>query len=119
MSEKRLLIGQVARRAGLRRSAIRYYESIGLLAEPERVSGRRTYSPDVLRTLSMIGTVQRAGLTLGEIRQLLSTGDASGAVSARLRIIARHKLPELDALIASAVLSRSWLEGSDLLLCDA
>ena len=43
-----LTIGQVARRAGLRDSHIRYYERIGVLPEPQRVSGQRRYTEDVL-----------------------------------------------------------------------
>ena len=46
-----LLICEVARRAGVRPSAIRYYESIGLLPEPQRLSGRRRYPEEILRTL--------------------------------------------------------------------
>jgi MerR family redox-sensitive transcriptional activator SoxR len=104
-----LLIGALARRAGVRPSTIRYYESIGLLPEPERVAGRRHYSEDTLRTLAVIGTAQRAGLSLDEIRELLAAPDA---VSERLRAIATRKLPEVDALIERARLVRTWLEAA-------
>ena len=70
-------IGEVAEQAGLRKSAIRYYEEIGLLPEPERVSGQRVYGPSVLRRLALIDVSQRAGLSLDEIRELLDAG--SGA----------------------------------------
>ncbi len=40
-----LSIGEVARQVGLRTSAIRYYESVRLLPEAERISGRRRYEP--------------------------------------------------------------------------
>ena len=46
-----LTISEVARRAGLRPSAIRYYERIGILNAPPRVSGRRSYDPSVLQWL--------------------------------------------------------------------
>lgn len=104
-----LLIGEVARRSGVRSSAIRYYESIGLLPEPERISGRRHYTEEILRTLSVIGASQRAGLTLDEVRELLGAKDSDGPVSERLRAIAQRKLPEVDALIERARLVRSWL----------
>jgi MerR family redox-sensitive transcriptional activator SoxR len=107
-----LSIGELARRAGLRPSAIRYYESIGLLPEAERVAGRRRYSADVLRTLSVIGAGQRAGLSLDEVRELLSASSDGGAVSDRLRLIARRKLPEVDALINHAALVRTWLQAA-------
>src|SRR2546423_3622834 len=55
-----LLIGDVARRASVRPSAIRYYESIGLLPEPERVAGRRRPPPRELRTPPPFASRERA-----------------------------------------------------------
>ena len=107
-----MLIGEVARRTGLRPSAIRYYESIGLLPMPERVAGRRRYTPDTLRTLAVIGSAQRAGLSLSEIQELIAAGNGRGAVSEQLRAVARQKLPEVEALIERAHLVRSWLEAA-------
>ena len=78
-------IGELARRAGLRPSAIRYYESIGLLPEPPRVAGQRRYPPQAQRTLSVIGAAQRAGLSLDEIRELLVASDGDRAVSVQLQ----------------------------------
>jgi MerR family transcriptional regulator, redox-sensitive transcriptional activator SoxR len=49
-----LTIGQVAARAGIRVSHIRYYEEVGVLAKPQRVSGHRRYGEDVLQRLSII-----------------------------------------------------------------
>jgi len=43
-----LTIGEVAKQAGLRPSAIRYYEKAGLLPKPLRSGGQRLYSPDIL-----------------------------------------------------------------------
>jgi MerR family redox-sensitive transcriptional activator SoxR len=105
------LIGEVARRAGLRPSTIRYYESVGLLPEPERAAGRRRYSPEILRTLAVIGAGQRAGLSLGEVRELL-TASNEGSVSERLRAIASRKLPEVDDLIERSLLVKGWLEAA-------
>jgi MerR family transcriptional regulator, redox-sensitive transcriptional activator SoxR len=107
-----LFIGEVARRAGIRPSAIRYYESIGLLPEPERISGRRRYPAEIVRTLSIIGAAQRAGLSLDDVRELLVSSDADGGVSERLRTIAQRRLPEIDALIERARLVRGWLEAA-------
>jgi MerR family transcriptional regulator, redox-sensitive transcriptional activator SoxR len=107
-----LLIGEVARRAGIRPSAIRYYESIGLLPEPARIAGRRRYTAEIVRTLSIIGAAQRAGLSLDDVRELLAAPDANGGVSDRLRAIAQRNLPEIDALIERARLVRGWLEAA-------
>lgn len=104
-----LSIGYVAARAGLRTSAIRWYESVGVLPEPERASGQRRYGPEVLERLAVIGTAQRAGLTLEEVRDLLDGADAGEPVGDRLRALAERKLPEVEALIARAEAVRGWL----------
>ena len=57
---------------GRRPSSVRYYEQIGLLRRAGRVNGRRVYGTDTVRTLAVIETGQRAGLTLDEIRVLLA-----------------------------------------------
>jgi MerR family redox-sensitive transcriptional activator SoxR len=111
-----LLIGDVARHAGLRPSAIRYYESIGLLPPPDRVAGRRRYDSGVVQRLSVIGAAQRAGLSLEEIKELLAC-DSEGAVSERLREIAETKLPEVEALIERAEFVRGWLEAAAQCRC--
>ena len=114
-----LLIGELARRAGVRPSAIRYYESIGLLPEPRRVAGRRRYSSETQRTLAVIGVAQRAGLSLDEIRELLTASSGAGAVSERLRSIAQRKLPEVDDLIQRARVVRGWLEAAAQCRCPS
>jgi MerR family transcriptional regulator, redox-sensitive transcriptional activator SoxR len=115
--QNEMLIGELARRAGMRPSAIRYYESIGLLPAPERVAGRRHYTADALQRLSVIAAAQRAGLSLDEIAQLLAA--SGGAVSEQLRSIAERKLPEVDALIERARLVRTWLEAATACRCPS
>ena len=63
-----LTIGEVARRTGVATSAIRYYESIGLLPEPERESGQRRYRESVIGRLAFVGVAQSAGFSLGSDR---------------------------------------------------
>lgn len=108
MDESRMRIGEVAREAGVRVSALRYYEEIGLLEEAERESGQRVYDRSVLRRLSLIDVSQRAGLSLEEIRELLEAG--SDPISARLQELAAHKLPEIERLIQRAEAMRDWLQ---------
>ena len=62
-----LTIGEVARRAGIRTSAIRYYESVGLLPAPPRMSGRRRYDPSIVQRLAVLHLAQEAGFTMAEI----------------------------------------------------
>jgi MerR family transcriptional regulator, redox-sensitive transcriptional activator SoxR len=107
---ERLSIGEVARRTGRRPSSIRYYEQIGLLPAATRLAGRRVYGPDALRTLAVIETGQRAGLTLQEIKALLAASPDDPAAIERLREVAVRKLPEIAALIEHSLLVRDWLE---------
>jgi MerR family redox-sensitive transcriptional activator SoxR len=102
-----LRIGEVAHQAGVNTSLIRYYERIGLLPPPERVSGQRRYDAAVLRRLAVIDVAQRAGLSLDEIRGLLEVG--TDPISDRLQQLAQDKLPEIDALIDRAQRVRAWL----------
>jgi MerR family redox-sensitive transcriptional activator SoxR len=105
-----LTIGEVARRTGRRASSIRYYESIGLLSEPVRVSGQRRYPPETLRTLAVVDTAQRAGLSLEEIKTLLEARPDDRAAVERLRDLAVRRLPEVTALIERTRLVQEWLE---------
>jgi MerR family redox-sensitive transcriptional activator SoxR len=105
--EQSLRIGEVAERAGVNTSLIRYYERVGLLPQPDRVSGQRRYDNAVLRRLAVIDVAQRAGLSLDEIRGLLDIG--TDPLSNHLQDLARDKLPEIDALIARAEQVRAWL----------
>jgi MerR family transcriptional regulator, redox-sensitive transcriptional activator SoxR len=108
MTDKPLRIGQVAERAGTTVRTVRYYEEVGLLPEPERVSGRRRYDDSVLRRLAVIDVAPRAGMSLHEIRLLVQHG--TEPISGQLRELAARKLPEIDALIERAQRVRSWLE---------
>lgn len=108
-----LSIGEVAQRAGLRPSALRYYEEVGLVSPSARVSGRRQYDPTVLDRLRVIACAQAAGFTIAEIRDLLAREDD---VAGGWRALARRKLREVDALIDQAQTTRRLLEQS--LGCD-
>jgi MerR family redox-sensitive transcriptional activator SoxR len=94
-----MLIGEVARRAGIRASAIRYYEDIGVLPRANRDSGRRRYGPDVLRRLRLVGWGKAAGFTLAEIRQLAEALEGGGAPSELWREPGLAKIRELRGRI--------------------
>lgn len=112
-----LSIGEVAQLSGKAASSIRYYEAIGLLEPPERVSGRRRYPPTVVRTLAVIETAQRAGLSLDEIRLLLRAASADQAATELLREVAEQKLPALRQAIERAEIVRGWLEDAARCCC--
>lgn len=97
-----LAIGEVARRVGIRTSALRYYERIGLLPAPKRVSGRRRYDERTVQMLKVIQLAQGAGFTVAEIQTLLHGFTPDTPPAARWQPLARKKLEELDALIVRA-----------------
>jgi MerR family transcriptional regulator, redox-sensitive transcriptional activator SoxR len=110
-------ISQVAREAGVRPSTLRYYEDIGLLPRPDRVSGRRSYNPDIMQRIVIIRTAQKAGFTLDELRVLfddiLPGSDAAGA---KWNDLIQRKLHELDALMSNVQSMKKLLE--DMQDCD-
>jgi MerR family redox-sensitive transcriptional activator SoxR len=115
-------IGEVARRVGLSTSALRYYESLGLLPTPERSGGRRRYDQDALDRLAMIDVAQRAGFTLREVRLLLDGLEADAPPTQEWRDLAQHKLAEIEQLLvrteAMRALLHTWLECECLTLED-
>ena len=110
--EETLTIGQLADRAGIATSAIRFYERAGVLPPPARVSGQRRYDGDALRRLEVLAVAKRAGFTLDEARVLLERGEP-------LRELAARKLPEVEALIARAQHMRTWLEHASRCECES
>ena len=110
MDEPQLTIGEVAERAGVATSAVRYYERVGLLNADARRSGQRRFHEETLRRLVFIGMLQDAGLTLDEVGGILGAGSV-----AEWKAIAAARLVELDAEIGRLQRARSYLQGA--LLC--
>jgi MerR family redox-sensitive transcriptional activator SoxR len=117
--ESLLTIGQVAERAGLNTSHIRFYERVGVLPEPHRISGQRRYRDEVLHRLSIIDVAQRAGLSLEEIAPLTGPGNRSADASGHIRRLADEKLPQIDALIARARAVKQWLQLARTCDCES
>jgi len=95
-------IGDLASRAGVSASAIRYYEKIGLLPAPSRSSGQRRYSPEALDRVLLIRFAGEMGFSLGEIRIFLSGIHESAPVGPRWRKLASRKRKEMQQVIARA-----------------
>src|SRR5438046_2955038 len=103
-------IGEIARRAGIRPSALRYYESIGLLPQPQRVNGRRRYDESTIQMLRVIQLAQQAGFTVAEVQTLLHGFAPDTPPAVRWQALARAKLSELDTLIERAQHMKHILE---------
>jgi len=94
-----LMIGELARATGVATSALRYWEELGLLPVPVRVSGKRRYPASAVDVVGEILILQDAGYTLKETRALRAGGD--------WREVAERKLAELDEHIARAQAART------------
>ena len=109
-------IGELAARTGLATSAIRYYESQGLLPAPHRASGQRRYPEDAVHRVLLIRFAGDMGFTLQEIKLFLSGLRDAAPVGARWKKLAHRKLGEVDRAIASSLRLKSLLQ--HLLRCN-
>ena len=90
-------IGELARRAGVSTSKIRFYEARGLLpAAPRRPNGYRDYGDHALRVVHFIQRAQSFGFSLSEVAVHLRAPDDEGR-KARLQARLELKLADLDA----------------------
>ncbi len=108
-------ITELARRAGVKSSTVRYYERSGLLAEPARThGGYRDYDDDAVTTLRFLRRGQELGFTLAELAAFtaLSAAVRGGEVSrVEVDAVARAKLREIDARIEDLHRTRDALAG--------
>jgi MerR family redox-sensitive transcriptional activator SoxR len=108
---KRFSIGEVAERAGVATSALRFYEEHGLISSDRNDSGHRRYHADVLRRVSFIRTAQRVGLSLGEIGEALASLPNERTPTAKdWDRLARTWRPRLDDQIAILTRMRDQLD---------
>jgi MerR family copper efflux transcriptional regulator len=80
VTDKPLLIGQLAASAGVKADSVRFYERSGLLPKPRRTpSGYRVYDRPALDQLRFIKKAQSLGFSLGEVRRILRLKDQGNA----------------------------------------
>lgn len=103
----RLTIGEVARRAGVAQTTLRYYEQLGLLPAPGRVGGQRRYQESVLVRLKVIRLCKAAGFALDDIAVLMDD-DTPGRPAARA--LAQAKLSEIDEQMTALARARAIIE---------
>jgi MerR family redox-sensitive transcriptional activator SoxR len=113
-----MIIGEVAQKTGVPASTLRYYESIGLIPAPPRISGRRHYDEGVLQRMAIIRVARQTGWTLDEIKELLHGMPEQATPSAQWRALATHKIEELDALIERTQEMKRILEDSLACVCN-
>lgn len=116
MPPDRLNIGELSRRSGIPVSAIRYYESLGLVPPPPRVGNWRTYPPSTLGRLRVIRAARDLGFTIEELRILVNGLD--DPISDRWRTLAETKLPEIERQIEQATQVKRLFETALDCTCD-
>lgn len=102
-------IGELAARAGLTTKTLRFYEQAGVLDQPARQpSGYRDYDDDdAVARLTFIKAAQAAGLTLSEIRQVISVREHEGAPCGHVAALLDAHATELDRRIADLTALRN------------
>jgi MerR family redox-sensitive transcriptional activator SoxR len=103
-------IGALAQEAGVRPSAIRYYERLGLLPAAQRRSGRRDYDRDAVAHLAVVQFALSTGFTLRDTKQLVRGFSTTTPAGSRWRDLAATKTKELDKLIARANTMKALLQ---------
>ncbi len=95
-------IGELAKRAGVSTSALRYYEEVGILGPAERSqAGYRAYRPEAVGRLQFVQRAKALGLTLTEVRQLIVGPQADAGVQRdRVRHLVAHKIAKTRSRIA-------------------
>ena len=105
-----LTIGQVAAQAGIHKETIRYYQALGLVAEPPRPARSvRRYGAETVARLRFIKRSQELGFTLQEVGKLLLLDD--GQSCAATRTLAEQKLSVIRERIVDLNRMRRLLEG--------
>lgn len=95
-----LLIGDVARRAGLSATTVRYYEEIGLLPPPSRsLKGYRSYPEQTIEELRFIRKAQALGFSLDEIREILKLSRSGKVPCSHVLSLAHQHLAAVEERI--------------------
>jgi len=112
-----LVISDVARVFGLRTSAIRYYEQIGILPPAMRKNGQRRYNDSVLFRLAVVQRARETGFTLEEIRELFFGFPPGTPPSKRWHQLCQRKIAELPNRIKRLKLMETFLKGVENCHC--
>jgi DNA-binding transcriptional MerR regulator len=103
-------VGELAAAGGVTAKTVRYYESLGLLAPPRRLTnGYREYGSDAVDRLRFIRDSQAAGLTLAETGSILSMKDEGRGTCHHTRALLDRHIAEIDAQIASLLAAKGEL----------
>ena len=109
---KSFTIGELSARSGVAHSALRYYESRGLIESGRTTGNQRRYAAPMLRRVAFVRAAQRVGLTLEEIEEALSTLPAGRTpTKADWTRLSRAWRPRIEQQIRRLELLRDRLDG--------
>jgi MerR family transcriptional regulator, redox-sensitive transcriptional activator SoxR len=114
-----LAISDVARVFGLRTSAIRYYEQIGILPPAMRKNGQRRYDNSALSRLAVVQRAREIGFTLEEIRELFFGFPPGTAPPKRWHQLSQRKIAEIQQRMKRLKLMETLLKRVEDCRCDA
>src|SRR5438067_10960963 len=114
-----LAISDVARVFGLRTSAIRYYEQIGILPPAMRKNGQRRYDNSALSRLAVVQRARETGFTSEEIRELFFGFPAGTPPPKRWHQLSQRKIAELRERMKRLKLMETLLKRTDECRCNA
>ena len=114
-----MAISDVARVFGLRTSAIRYYEQIGILPPAMRRNGQRRYNNSALFRLAVVQRARETGFTLEEIRELFFGFTEGTPPPKRWHQLSQRKVAELRERIKRLQLMETLLKRVEECRCDA
>ena len=103
-------IGEAARRAGIRISAVRYYEKRGLIAAERGAGGRRVFTHASVERLALIRFAKALGFSLADVRKLLNGYADDTPAGARWAELASAKLSEVETLLRRVEQMRAGLQ---------
>ena len=108
--EGKIKIGQLAKQTGFSTKAIRYYELLGLLPEPERTtSGYRLYDPKDAERLEFIEKAKRLGFSLEDIRDILILDQRQQRPCVHVLALLDQKLKQVDDVLRDLKVFRKEL----------
>ena len=105
-----MFIQDFAKLSGVPAKTIRYYESIGLMPDPERAENNyRQYTPEALERLRFIVSARSLGFNLAEIGEFLAARDAGTLPCRRVLDSFDQRILEIDRHIADLLALRETL----------
>lgn len=110
MPHPSLLIGEVARRSGVSRKALRLYEAAGILPSPTRTAaGYRVYGKETLAVLRFVLRARQLGLSLDEIKEIVVIKRSGQQPCTHVRGLVRRKAADVERRVRDLTAMRNAL----------